>query len=73
MMKLGHISDLHILEVEDVRPWHFLNKRLIGGANLLLKRNKRHQTAVVEKAQARTTACPASWIPRPAGTVANPE
>ena len=33
----------------------------------------RNEAAVVEKAKARTTACPASWTPRLAGTVANPE
>lgn len=52
-MKIGHISDLHILEVDEVRPWHFLNKRLVGATNLLLKRGKRHSTAVVELALGR--------------------
>lgn len=49
-MKLGHISDLHILAVEDVRPWHFLNKRLIGAVNLLMHRADAHSAAVVEQA-----------------------
>ncbi len=49
-MLLGHISDLHVLEVRDIRPWQFLNKRLLGSANLLMKRNKSHSTAVVERA-----------------------
>ncbi len=52
-MKIGHISDLHILEVHDVRPWHFLNKRLVGGTNLLLNRGKRHSPKVVHKALSR--------------------
>ncbi len=41
------------MEIADVRPWHFLNKRLIGGTNLLVKRGKRHQVAVIEKALSR--------------------
>ncbi len=49
-MKLGHISDLHILKLDDPRPWEFLNKRLVGGANLLLKRSKSHSSRVVEAA-----------------------
>lgn len=49
-MKIGHISDLHILDVQDVWPWDFINKRIVGGVNLLLKRGKTHSTAVVERA-----------------------
>lgn len=52
-MKLGHISDLHILEIAEVRPWDFLNKRLVGATNLLLKRRKSHSTSVVKKALSR--------------------
>lgn len=51
--KIAHISDLHILEVRDVKPWHFLNKRLVGGTNLLLNRGDKHSAAVVEKALSR--------------------
>ncbi|MFW5968004.1 MAG: metallophosphoesterase family protein [Persicimonas sp.] len=50
MMKLGHISDLHILELDDPRPWQFLNKRLVGGANLLFRRSKSHSSKVVREA-----------------------
>lgn len=49
-MKLGHISDLHILELRNLRPWHFANKRVVGSLNLLLKRSKSHSTDVVHKA-----------------------
>ncbi len=50
MMKIGHISDLHILDVHDVRPWDFFNKRLVGGANLLLNRSDEHSVGVVREA-----------------------
>lgn len=49
-MKLGHISDLHILDIADVRPWQFLNKRVVGATNLLVKRGKSHSTDVIRKA-----------------------
>lgn len=49
-MKIGHISDLHILKLEDPRPWEFFNKRLVGGANLLFKRSKSHSSRVVREA-----------------------
>ncbi len=49
-MRIGHISDLHILELDDPGPLKFLNKRLVGGLNLLLKRSDAHSTKVVEQA-----------------------
>jgi 3',5'-cyclic AMP phosphodiesterase CpdA len=49
-MKIGHISDLHILQIDSPKPWQFLNKRLIGGTNLLLNRSKSHSSKVVEAA-----------------------
>ncbi len=49
-MRLGHISDLHILKIDDPRPWEFFNKRVVGGANLLFKRSKSHSSGVVKAA-----------------------
>ncbi len=49
-MRIGHISDLHILELDKPRPLKFLNKRLVGGLNLLLKRSNAHSSKVVERA-----------------------
>ncbi len=48
--RIAHISDIHIYNMEGVRPWHFLNKRITGGVNLLLKRSKRHRNEVVIQA-----------------------
>ena len=53
-MKLGHISDLHILAFDPWKnPARFLNKRLVGGVNLLLKRSKSHSPALVQRALER--------------------
>lgn len=49
-MKIGHISDIHIFALSSLRPQRFLNKRLLGGANLLLRRRKSHSTALVQQA-----------------------
>jgi 3',5'-cyclic AMP phosphodiesterase CpdA len=51
-MKLGHISDLHILDVDldDLNPADFLNKRILGGTNLLMNRSHEHSIGVVREA-----------------------
>ena len=49
-MKIGHISDLHILDIDGIRPREFLNKRLVGGVNLLLNRSDEHSVGVVREA-----------------------
>ena len=49
-MKIGHISDLHILDIDEIRPREFLNKRLVGGVNLLLNRSDEHSVGVVREA-----------------------
>lgn len=49
-MKLGHISDLHIFALEQTTPKRFLNKRLVGGTNILFNRGKSHSPQVVQAA-----------------------
>ncbi|MEL6180173.1 MAG: metallophosphoesterase, partial [Myxococcota bacterium] len=49
-MRIAHISDIHILHLEGVRPWRYLGKRLTGGANLLLHRYKAHSADAVRRA-----------------------
>ena len=49
-MKLGHISDLHIFAYEQSSPRRFLNKRIVGGTNILLNRSKSHSPLVVQAA-----------------------
>ncbi len=48
-MKLGHISDLHILSVINTKFYHFFNKRIIGGTNLFLNRRNEYKVEFVEK------------------------
>jgi len=48
-MKIGHISDLHILSIANTRFYHFFNKRMIGGANLFLNRKNEYKIEFVEK------------------------
>lgn len=56
MFTLGHLSDIHIAARAKLKPTRFLNKRLLGGANLLLKRHKKHDNNVAIKALAYLTA-----------------
>ncbi len=49
-MRIGHISDLHILDLDKPRPLQFLNKRLVGGLNLLLNRSNAHSARVAKRA-----------------------
>jgi len=49
-LRLAHLSDLHLLDLGGVRVADFLNKRLAGGATLLLKRHRQHRQEVVEAA-----------------------
>ena len=52
MFRLAHISDLHLLSLRGATVLSFLNKRVTGGANLLLRRAHAHQLALVERALA---------------------
>src|SRR5579883_3286669 len=46
-MRIAHFSDLHLLNLDGVRPHRFLNKRLSGYANIALKRGHVHKAAYV--------------------------
>lgn len=47
-MRLAHLSDLHLLSLDGVRWPEFVNKRWIGGLNLLSRRARHHHTHVFE-------------------------
>ncbi len=49
-MKIGHISDLHWLDLAGASPLDFLNKRISGGINLLAGRAKIHSRDVARAA-----------------------
>lgn len=42
-MKIAHISDLHVLALEDATPLRLMNKRFTGWVNLKLRRAHEHQ------------------------------
>ncbi len=46
-MRIAHFSDLHLLSLEGVPMWRFLNKRLTGWANLRFKRGHIHRASYV--------------------------
>ena len=46
-MRIAHFSDLHLLALDGVPSWRFLNKRLTGLANLRLKRASIHRSEYV--------------------------
>ncbi len=48
-MRIGLISDLHILDLSGVKFYEFFNKRIIGGLNLLLNRSQEYKIEFVEK------------------------
>jgi 3',5'-cyclic AMP phosphodiesterase CpdA len=46
-VRIAHFSDLHVLDLQGVKPHRFLNKRLTGYANLRFKRGHVHRSAYV--------------------------
>ncbi len=46
-MKIAHLSDLHLLDLTDVSPLRFLNKRLSGYFNLRVRRKSIHRAEYV--------------------------
>jgi 3',5'-cyclic AMP phosphodiesterase CpdA len=47
-MRLAHTSDLHLLSLEGARLIDFVNKRWIGGLNLLANRGRHHKAEIFE-------------------------
>jgi len=47
-MKIGHISDLHILSLKGTKFYEFFNKRIIGGANLLFNRKNEYKIEFIK-------------------------
>lgn len=47
-MRLAHCSDLHLLSLEGSRILDFMNKRWIGGLNLLTSRGRHYHTRAFE-------------------------
>ncbi|MBU0550850.1 metallophosphoesterase [Myxococcota bacterium] len=49
MIRLAHFSDPHVLSPRVVAPHHLLNKRWLGGANLLLRRRRHHRVEIFQR------------------------
>ena len=47
-MRLAHVSDLHILDLNGVSWKRFASRRLFGGPNLLLHRAREHRPEILE-------------------------
>jgi 3',5'-cyclic AMP phosphodiesterase CpdA len=46
---LAHASDLHVLDLEGVAPWRYLNKRLTGLVSLALARKSAHPPHIAKR------------------------
>src|SRR5436190_18495064 len=49
-MRLAHLSDLHLLNLEGAVPFRLFNKRITGYINLKLKRGSVHKPFVAREA-----------------------
>jgi 3',5'-cyclic AMP phosphodiesterase CpdA len=49
MIRIAHISDLHVLDLTGNGPQRYLGKRLTGLANLRLKRGHHHHTRALKR------------------------
>ena len=52
-LRFLHCSDIHLLSLAGVGPHRFLNKRLTGGVNRLLKRGRKHDGALFDRISER--------------------
>lgn len=48
-LRFVHCSDIHLLDLAGTHPARFLNKRLTGGANLLLNRGRKHDQGLFDR------------------------
>lgn len=48
-MRIAHITDIHVLDLDGVRARDFFNQRVLGGANLLFNRGGEYPVEVTER------------------------
>lgn len=48
-LRFLHVSDIHLLDLQGVRPWRYLNKRLTGGVNLAIGRARTHDVRLFDE------------------------
>lgn len=61
-LRFVHVSDIHLLDLSGVRPWHYLNKRIAGRLNLAVRRGGQHDGAIFEAAMARAAGLGAERV-----------
>src|SRR5579864_7901079 len=61
-MRIAHLSDVHALALDGVRPWSFLNKRVAGYINLRLNRREKHPVALFRAIVADLNANPVDEV-----------
>lgn len=49
-LRFAHMSDIHLLDLQGVRPWQYFNKRITGALNLALRRGKKHDQSLFDRA-----------------------
>lgn len=47
-LRFVHVSDIHLLDLRGVRPWHYFNKRITGRINLAVKRRRLHDERIFD-------------------------
>jgi 3',5'-cyclic AMP phosphodiesterase CpdA len=47
-LRFLHTSDVHLLDLQGVRPWRYLGKRMTGRLNLALHRRRRHDPVLFD-------------------------
>jgi 3',5'-cyclic AMP phosphodiesterase CpdA len=61
-VRIAHLSDVHALALDGVRPWSFLNKRVAGYINLRLNRRDKHPVALFRAMVADLNAQPVDHV-----------
>lgn len=61
-MRIAHLSDVHALALDGVRPWSFLNKRVAGYINLRLNRREKHPVSLFRAMVADLNARPVDHV-----------
>ncbi len=55
-LRFAHTSDIHLLDLKGVAPWRYFNKRITGRINLALRRGKKHDGSLFDRATAEAHA-----------------
>jgi 3',5'-cyclic AMP phosphodiesterase CpdA len=62
MFRLAHVTDPHFRGFAGARPWHFFNKRMLGTANIVLFRRRKHRMELLEDLRRDLAARPVDHL-----------